>query len=114
MLAQADDPAKEWTVADLQARGEKVYAANCVACHQASGKGVQGAFPALDGSKLVLGKQEEQIAILLNGKAGSAMASFKQLSDVELAAVATYTRNAWSNKPDDNVIQPKEFSLARK
>ncbi len=114
MLAKQDDPSKEWSLAELSARGEKVYAANCVACHQASGKGVQGAFPALDGSKLVVGKPDEQIAILLNGKAGSAMASFKQLSDVELAAVATYTRNAWSNKPEGTVIQPKEFSVARK
>ncbi len=114
MLAKQDDPAKEWTVADLQARGEKVYAANCVACHQATGKGVQGAFPALEGSKIVLGKQEEQIAILLNGKAGTSMASFKALSDVELAAVATYTRNSWGNKAEDNIVQPKEFSAARK
>ena len=114
MLAKADDPAKEWTVADLNDRGAKVYASNCVACHQATGKGVAGAFPALEGSKLVLGKQEDQIAILLNGKPGTAMASFKQLSDVELAAVATYTRNAWGNKAEDNVVQPKDFTAARK
>ena len=114
MLAKADDPAKEWTVADLNDRGAKVYASNCVACHQATGKGVAGAFPALEGSKLVLGKQEDQIAILLNGKPGTAMASFKQLSDVELAAVATYTRNAWGNKAEDNVVQPKDFAAARK
>jgi len=114
MLAKADDPAKEWTVADLNDRGAKVYASNCVACHQATGKGVAGAFPALEGSKLVLGKQEDQIAILLNGKQGTAMASFKQLSDVELAAVATYTRNAWGNKAEDNVVQPKDFTAARK
>jgi cytochrome c oxidase subunit II len=114
MLAKADDPAKEWTVADLNERGAKVYASNCVACHQASGKGVPGAFPALEGSKLVLGKQEDQIAILLNGKPGTSMAAFKQLSDVELAAVATYTRNAWGNKAEDTVVQPKDFTAARK
>ena len=114
MLAKADDPTKEWQVADLNDRGAKVYAANCVACHQATGKGVAGAFPALEGSKLVLGKQEDQIALLLNGKQGTAMASFKQLSDVELAAVATYTRNAWGNKPEDAVVQPKDFTAARK
>jgi cytochrome c oxidase subunit 2 len=114
MLAKADDPTKEWTVADLSDRGAKVYASNCVACHQATGKGVPGAFPALEGSKVVLGKQEDLIAILLNGKAGTAMASFKQLSDVELAAVATYARNAWSNKAEDDVVQPKDFSAARK
>jgi cytochrome c oxidase subunit 2 len=114
MLARADDPTKEWQVADLTDRGAKVYAANCVACHQGTGKGVPGAFPALEGSKVVLGKQDDQIALLLNGKQGTAMASFKQLSDVELAAVATYTRNAWGNKADDNVVQPKDVTVARK
>lgn len=114
MLAQADDATKEWTLADLTERGQKVFGANCAACHQATGKGVAGAFPALDGSKVVLGKSDDQIALLLKGKQGSAMASFKQLSDVELAAVATYTRNAWSNKAEDNVVQPKEFTEARK
>ena len=114
MLARADDPTKEWQVADLNDRGAKVYAANCVACHQATGKGVAGAFPALEGSKLVLGKQDDQIALLLNGKQGTAMASFKQLSDVELAAVATYTRNAWGNKPEDTIVQPKDITAARK
>jgi cytochrome c oxidase subunit 2 len=114
MLARADDPTKEWQVADLNDRGAKVYAANCVACHQATGKGVAGAFPALEGSKLVLGKQEDQIALLLNGKQGTSMASFKQLSDVELASVATYTRNTWGNKAEDNVVQPKDFTAARK
>jgi cytochrome c oxidase subunit 2 len=114
MLARADDPNKEWQIADLTERGQKVYAANCVACHQATGKGVPNAFPALDGSKVVLGRQEDIIAILLNGKPGTAMASFKQLSDVELAAVATYTRNAWGNKAEDAVVQPLDFSSARK
>ena len=114
MLAKADDPTKEWTVADLSDRGARVYASNCVACHQSTGKGVPGAFPALEGSKLVLGKQEDLIAILLNGKPGTAMASFKQLSDVELAAVATYSRNAWGNKAEDGVVQPRDFSAARK
>jgi cytochrome c oxidase subunit 2 len=113
MLAAQDDPNKEWQVADLQARGEKVYAANCVACHQATGKGVPGAFPALEGSKLVLGPQDGHIEILLKGKAGTAMASFKQLSDTELAAVMTYTRNAWGNKPEDNIVQPREVMAAR-
>ena len=114
MLARADDPNKEWTVADLSARGGKVYAANCVACHQANGKGVAGAFPALEGSKLVLGKRDDHIAIMLNGKAGTAMASFKGLSDTELAAVITYARNAWGNKAEDNLVQPQAVKAARK
>ena len=117
MLARADDPNKEWQLADLSARGEKVYASNCVACHQASGKGVPGAFPALEGSKVVLGPQDANIALLLKGVVRdgkqTAMASFKQLSDVELAAVLTYTRNAWGNKPEDNIVQPKEVLAAR-
>jgi len=113
MAAAQDDPTKEWQLAELQARGEKVYAANCVACHQASGKGVPGTFPALEGSKLVLGPQEGQVEIVLKGKTGTAMASFKQLSDVELAAVITYTRSAWGNKAEDNIVQPREVMAAR-
>ena len=113
MASNADDPTKTWTVADLSARGEKVYAANCVACHQATGKGVPGAFPALDGSQVVNGMQEGQIAILLNGK--NAMPSWKAtLSDTEIAAVITYTRNSWSNKASDNIVQPAEVLAARK
>jgi cytochrome c oxidase subunit 2 len=114
MMAKQDDPNKEWQQAELQARGEKIYAANCVACHQANGKGVPGNFPALEGSKLVLGPQDGQIEILLKGKAGTAMSSFKQLSDVELAAVITYTRNAFGNKAEDGIVQPKEVLAARK
>jgi cytochrome c oxidase subunit 2 len=113
MAASADDPNKTWAVADLAARGEKVYAANCVACHQASGKGVPGAFPALDGSQVVNGMQDGQIAILLNGK--NAMPAWKAtLSDTEIAAVITYTRNSWSNKASDNIVQPAEVLAARK
>ncbi|MCE2870362.1 MAG: cytochrome c oxidase subunit II [Oxalobacteraceae bacterium] len=113
MSAAADDPNKTWTVADLSARGEKVYAANCVACHQATGKGVPGAFPALDGSQVVNGMQDGQIAILLNGK--NAMPGWKaSLSDTEIAAVITYTRNSWTNKASDNIVQPAEVLAARK
>jgi cytochrome c oxidase subunit II len=114
LLAAADDPKKEWTVADLTARGERVYAQNCAACHQPTGQGVAGAFPGLVGSKVVLGGQDELISILLQGKPGTAMASFKQLSDVELAAVATYTRNAWNNQAQDPIVQPSDFTAARK
>ena len=113
MAAAMDDPNKEWQLAELRERGEKVFGANCVACHQATGKGVPGAFPALDGSKVVLGPQEAQIEMVLKGRTGTAMASFKQLSDVELAAVITYTRNAWGNKAEDNIVQPKEVMAAR-
>ena len=114
--AQADDPNKEWTGPELIARGEKVYAANCVACHQGSGKGVVGAFPALDGSKIVMGPKAENIQILLKGKPGTAMQSFAaQLNDVEIAAVITYTRAAWTNagKGQDPVVAPADIKAAR-
>ncbi len=112
MAAKADDPNKTWTIDELKQRGEKVYAANCVACHQANGKGVPGAFPALDGSKVVNGPRAEQIGIILNGR--NAMPPFKALSDTEIAAVITYTRNSWSNKPQENIVQPAEVVAARK
>ena len=114
MLAKLDDPNKEWQQGELVARGEQVYQANCVACHQANGKGVPPAFPPLEGSKVALGDQAAHIDVVLNGKAGTAMASFKQLSDVELAAVITYTRNAWGNKAEDGIVQPAEVAAARK
>lgn len=109
MAAAADDPTKTWTLAELQERGAKVYAANCQACHQANGQGVKGAFPALDGSTVVM-NTPQQIAIMLNGK--GAMPSWKGLSDVELAAVATYVKNAWGNKAGA-AVQPAEFKAAR-
>lgn len=115
MSAKADDPTKVWTSADLVARGEKVYAGNCAACHQATGKGITGAFPALDGDNVVLGPKADQIAVLLNGK-GAGMPAWKQLSDVEIASVITYTRAAWGNqgKGTDPVIQPADITAARK
>jgi cytochrome c oxidase subunit 2 len=114
MAAQADDPNKTWTLDDLKVRGAKGYAANCVACHQANGQGVKGAFPALDGSKIVNGPKDDQIGLVLNGKQGTAMAAFgKQLSDTELAAVITYTRNSWGNKTGE-AIQPAEVKSQRK
>ena len=115
LAAAADDPAKEYTKEELVSRGEKVYAANCVACHQGSGKGVQGAFPALDGSAIVKGPAAGQINIVLNGKAGTAMLPFgKQLNDVEIASVITYTRNAWDNagKGQDPIVQPAAVKAA--
>jgi cytochrome c oxidase subunit 2 len=115
MASKADDPTKVWVAADLVARGEKVYASNCAACHQASGKGLPGAFPALDDDAVVKGPKGDQIAILLNGK-GAGMPAWKQLSDVEIASVITYTRAAWSNqgKGTDPVVQPADITAARK
>jgi cytochrome c oxidase subunit 2 len=111
--ASAEDPAKVWTEAALAELGAKVFAGNCAACHQANGKGVPGAFPALDGSKIVNGPPEAQLQLVLNGKPGTAMASFKQLSNTEIAAVIAYTRTAWSNKTAQ-FVQPAEVKVARK
>ncbi|WP_354679167.1 cytochrome c oxidase subunit II [Cupriavidus plantarum] len=109
MAAAADDPNKTWTLDELKVRGEKVYVSNCAVCHQPNGKG-GGAFPALDASKVVNGPKAGQMHILLEGKGG--MPSWKQLSDTELAAVMTFTRNSWSNKTGE-VIQPADFVNAR-
>jgi cytochrome c oxidase subunit 2 len=113
MAAAADDPAKVWQLADLVARGEKVYAANCAACHQASGKGA-GPIKAVDGSPVVLDADKgKQIAVLLNGQNNGAMPAWKQLSDTEIAAVITYTKNSWSNKTGQ-LVQPPDVLAARK
>jgi len=109
LAALADDPSKTYTLEELKDRGAKVYAANCAVCHQPNGKG-GGAFPALDGDKVVLGPKAGQYQILLKGK--NAMPSWARLSDTELAAVMTFTRNSWSNKTGE-VIQPSDFVAAR-
>jgi cytochrome c oxidase subunit 2 len=118
MAALADDPSKVWTIDELKTKGEKIYAANCAVCHQANGKGVPGAFPALDGSAVVNGAKAAQVNVLLNGQDTpafpGAMPAWKQLSDSDIAAVITYTRNSWSNKAADNIVQPAEVLAARK
>jgi cytochrome c oxidase subunit II len=113
MAAAADDPSKVWTLSDLVKRGESVYAANCVACHQANGKGA-GPIKPLDGSALVADANNGlMINVMLNGAAGGAMPAWKQLSDTELAAVMTYAKNSWSNKTE-HIVQPADVVAARK
>ena len=116
-MASAGDTGQALDQKELIARGEKVFAANCAACHQANGKGVPGTFPALDGSKVVTGPKDGQIKTVLNGvvKNGqpTAMPAWKDtLSDTDIAAVITYTRNAWSNHTGET-IQPAEVKAAR-
>ena len=110
MAALADDPSKIYTLAEQMERGAKVYAANCAACHQANGKGA-GSFPALDGSKVVLGPKEGNFQIMLNGK-GAMPKWGGVISDGDIAAVITYTRNAWGNKTGD-VYQTPDLMAAR-
>jgi cytochrome c oxidase subunit II len=111
--APTEDPAKKFTLAEAKEHGEKVYAANCVACHQLTGKGMPPAFPALSGSKVVQGPLDAQIGVLLNGRPGTAMQSFARLSDTDLAAVITYTKNSWDNSAG-KVAQPSDIKAARK
>jgi len=110
-VAAADDT-KTFPLPDLVARGEKVYAASCAACHQANGMGLPGAFPAISGSKIATGPVGAHIDIVLHGKPGTAMAAFgTQLSDADIAAVVTYQRNAWDNKTGD-AVQPAQIAAA--
>ena len=112
MAAKLDDPNKVWTLDDIVKRGEKVYAANCVACHQPNGKGA-GPIKPLDGAAVVLDADKNlQIKVLLNGQNNGAMPAWKQLSDTDLAAVISFTKNNWSNKTGQ-VVQPAEVKAAR-
>jgi cytochrome c oxidase subunit 2 len=110
MGASSDDPTKVYTLDEQKERGAKVYAGNCAACHQPNGKGA-GAFPALDGSKMVLGPKAAQYDILINGK-GAMPKWAGVISDGDIAAVMTYTRNAWGNKTGE-IIQTQDIVSAR-
>lgn len=113
LAALADDPSKVWTLAEITQRGEKVYAQNCVACHQTSGKGA-GAIKALDGAAVVLDADKaKQIKVLLNGQNNGAMPAWKSLSDTDIAAVISYTKNHWSNQTGQ-VVQPADVAALRK
>jgi cytochrome c oxidase subunit 2 len=113
LAAKADDPTKVWTSEDIIARGEKVYAANCAACHQATGMGA-GPIKALVGSAVVLDADaSKQIAVMLNGQNNGSMPAWKQLSDTDIAAVISYTKNNWANKTGQ-LVQPAAITAARK
>jgi nitrite reductase (NO-forming)/hydroxylamine reductase len=88
--------------------GEAVYQTVCMACHQADGKGLPGAFPPLAGSDYLLGDKERAVGVVLRGLQGevvvngvkynSVMPAMTQLSDKEIADVVTYALNTWGNK----------------
>jgi cytochrome c oxidase subunit 2 len=117
LASAAGDINKTWDIKELTARGEKVYTANCVACHQANGKGLPPAFPPLDGSKVATGPKLAHISTVLNGVTRdgkpTAMIAWKgTLSDVDIASVVTYERNSWGNHTGE-AIQPAEVTSAK-
>ena len=124
VAAAADDPNKVWDLKDLLAKGQQVFDGNCAACHQPNGSGNAAiGAPPLVGDKVVLGARQHQIDVVLNGQtngvvatggAGGKMPSWKQLSDVEIASVISYTRNTWGNKAAENIVQPSEVKAERK
>ncbi|MBA4742419.1 MAG: cytochrome c oxidase subunit II [Azoarcus sp.] len=95
----------------LAERGEKVYAANCVACHQAGGQGMPPAFPPLAGADVVTADAGGLLDVLLKGRPGTAMASFAHLSDADLAGLATHVRSSWGNSAD--AVAPEDVAARR-
>ena len=103
---------KEWSLTELTERGEGVYQKNCVACHQMNGEGLPPIFPALAGSDIVMFDKDRNVEILMEGVQGAAMQSFaNQLSEVDMAAVITYTRQAWGNAEngDGEYVVPSDI-----
>jgi len=114
VLAEAEKllTEKVWTKAELIERGQGVYLKNCVACHQANGQGLPPVFPSLEGSQIVMRDKARNIEILMEGVQGAAMQDFsKQLSEVDIASVITYTRDSWSNgkNGDGEIVVPKDI-----
>jgi cytochrome c oxidase subunit 2 len=104
--------AMNMTMDEAMALGEKVYNANCAACHMPNGEGLPGVFPALKGSQIAIADQPKHIDVLINGVTGTAMQAYsKQLSMSDLAAVVTYERNAWGNSTGD-LVQAKDINAA--
>ncbi|GGE53322.1 cytochrome c oxidase subunit 2 [Halopseudomonas oceani] len=104
---------KDWTLAELVERGEKVYATACASCHQPNGEGLPPMFPALKGSPVVTQDMAEHLNVVLHGRPGTAMAAFgKQLSEVDVAAVITFERNAWGNDTGE-MLSPVDVLKAK-
>jgi len=104
---------QDFTLEQLVAQGQTVYNTFCMACHQANGQGLPPAFPALTGSAIAIGPIEDHIDIVLNGKAGTAMAAYGALlNPIDLAAVITFERNALGNSVGD-MVTPVEILQIR-
>jgi cytochrome c oxidase subunit II len=112
LAAKLDDPSKVWDMPELIARGQKVYETNCASCHKADGKG-GGPIKALVGSSIVLdADRTKQVQLLLNGVTAKGMPAWASLSDTDIAAVVTYTKNNWTNKTGQ-LVQPADVAAVR-
>ncbi|MGB1191531.1 MAG: cytochrome c oxidase subunit II [Pseudomonadales bacterium] len=102
-----------FTMDELYARGEKVYQANCVACHGVNGQG--GLGPSLVGTGITTGPIDAHINVMVNGVAGNAVMPVfgNQLNNIDLASVITFKRNAWGNNMGDQ-LQPVDILTFKK
>jgi mono/diheme cytochrome c family protein len=100
------------------------YSEVCAACHQATGTGVEGAFPPLDGSEWLNGRADIPIAIVLHGLHGEITVKGKKynnsmmpwanvLSDADIAAVLTYARSSWGNRASAVTVAQVRAARAR-
>ncbi len=107
------DSIRQWSHQELVATGERVYEANCMSCHQKQGQGIPGMFPAIAGSDIATGDINEHVDTVLNGVVNTPMQGFSsRLSDVDLAAVITFQRNAFGNVTGDS-LQPSHVRSLR-
>ena len=103
------EPLAELDKAQLMELGEQAYLESCAMCHQVSGLGLPGAFPALKGSPYIDGPINKHIDMVVNGKEMTAMMAFKdKLTAKEIAAIITYERNAWGRSGE--VIQASDVN----
>jgi cytochrome c oxidase subunit 2 len=110
MAHENEDTKRLWTLDELMETGEDVYAAQCATCHQVDGQGLAPAFPALAGSTVTRGPVDQHIEVVLHGREGTAMQAWgNMLSDSDIAAALTYTRNAFGNATGD-VVQPQTIT----
>ncbi|SDN13600.1 cytochrome c oxidase subunit II [Vreelandella arcis] len=103
---EAQGVGREWEMDELMARGESVYQSICASCHQPEGQGSPPAFPSLAGNQQLINDLDWHLDKVINGVSGAAMPAFRNtLNPVEIAAVVTYTQNAWGNETEE-IVQP--------